>query len=75
MNGGSVKNPSDNATACIYYFINLFYVFQRKIFFNIKTFVTKRQVHKDLKTGPLSQNRIIHDIAMFQRVHPPYCKI
>ena len=31
MYEGSVKNPSDNATASIYYFINFYYVLQRKI--------------------------------------------
>ena len=58
MNKGSVKNPSDNATASVYYFINWFHVFQRKIFqykSHIKTFVTKGQVHIDLKTGPLAK--------------------
>ena len=67
-NEGSVKNPSDNATASLYYFINLYYVLRRKVIKYKKTFVTKGQVHKDLKTGPLSQNRIIHGITNFRHV-------
>ena len=31
MNEGSVTNPLDNATASIYYFLNLYYVLRRKL--------------------------------------------
>ena len=46
------------------------YVWQRKLF-KFKIFITKGQVNKDLKTGPLSQNRIIHGITIFRHAHLP----
>ena len=56
------------------YIINLDNVLRRKLI-QYKTFVAKRHVHKDLKTDPLSKNRVIHGITIFRHVHPPYCKI
>ena len=49
-----LKIPRYNAKASIYYFINFYYVLQRKLLIQYKD-ITKGQVHKDLKTGPLSQ--------------------
>ena len=75
MTEKSVKNPSGNATAHLYNFINLYYVLQRKAIQYKDIRHIKGQVHKDLKTGPLGQKSIIHCITIFWHVHPPYCKI
>ena len=57
MTEESLKNPSGNATAHLYNFINLYYVLQRKAFQYKDIRHIKEQVHKDLITDPLGQKK------------------